>query len=49
MIFRQIKYNPALQTRTAEAFVAFMLADLPTPPSDHHAIRAANRRWRGDL
>jgi glyoxylase-like metal-dependent hydrolase (beta-lactamase superfamily II) len=35
--------NPALRPRDLEAFVAFMLADLPAPPEGHYAIRAANR------
>jgi glyoxylase-like metal-dependent hydrolase (beta-lactamase superfamily II) len=38
------RFNPALQPRTREAFVDFMLADLPPPPAQHAAIRAANRR-----
>jgi hydroxyacylglutathione hydrolase len=37
------RFNPALRQPDAGAFVAFMLADLPAPPADHRAIRAANR------
>jgi hydroxyacylglutathione hydrolase len=37
------RFNPALRQPDADAFVAFMLADLPAPPADHRAIRAANR------
>jgi hypothetical protein len=37
------RFNPALQQRTPDEFVAFMLADLPTPPLGHREIRAANR------
>jgi hydroxyacylglutathione hydrolase len=43
------RYNHALLPRTEAEFVAFMLSDLPTPPSDHHAIRAANRQGQGAL
>jgi hydroxyacylglutathione hydrolase len=38
------RFNPALRPRDPEAFVAFMLADLPAPPEGHREIRAANRR-----
>jgi glyoxylase-like metal-dependent hydrolase (beta-lactamase superfamily II) len=38
------RFNPALRPRSPEAFVAFMLADLPPAPSQHHEIRAANRQ-----
>jgi hydroxyacylglutathione hydrolase len=37
------RFNSALQQRTPDEFVAFMLADLPTPPPGHREIRAANR------
>jgi glyoxylase-like metal-dependent hydrolase (beta-lactamase superfamily II) len=36
------RYNPALTQPTREAFVSFMLTDLPAPPEHHRAIRAAN-------
>lgn len=38
------RFNLALGQANAEAFVAFMLADLPAPPAGHEAIRATNRR-----
>lgn len=38
------RFNPALQPRSPEAFVAFMLTDLPPAPPQHHQIRAANRQ-----
>jgi hydroxyacylglutathione hydrolase len=38
------RYNAALAPRTEAEFVTFMLADLPVPPPDHHAIRTANRQ-----
>jgi hydroxyacylglutathione hydrolase len=38
------RFNPALQPRSPEDFVAFMLADLPPAPSQHREIRAANRQ-----
>jgi len=38
------RFNPALQPRTPDAFVAFMLAGLPPAPEQHRAIRAANRQ-----
>jgi hydroxyacylglutathione hydrolase len=37
------RFNPALQRRTPDEFVAFMLANLPAPPPGHREIRAANR------
>ena len=37
------RFNPALQPRSDDEFVAFMLADLPPEPNDHIAIRRANR------
>ncbi|HEY7835174.1 MAG TPA: MBL fold metallo-hydrolase [Ktedonobacterales bacterium] len=37
------RFNPALRPREPDAFVAFMLADLPAPPAGHRAIREANR------
>jgi hydroxyacylglutathione hydrolase len=37
------RFNPALRPRDPNDFVAFMLADLPTPPAGHQVIRAANR------
>ncbi|HEV2461549.1 MAG TPA: MBL fold metallo-hydrolase [Ktedonobacterales bacterium] len=37
------RFNPALQHRNPDDFVAFMLADLPEPPAGHREIRAANR------
>lgn len=38
------RFNPALQPRSLEDFVAFMLADLPPAPPQHREIRAANRQ-----
>jgi hydroxyacylglutathione hydrolase len=38
------RFNPALRQENADAFVAFMLADLPPTPERHREIRAANRR-----
>jgi hydroxyacylglutathione hydrolase len=38
------RYNPALTQPSREAFVSFMLTDLPAPPERHREIRAANRR-----
>lgn len=38
------RFNPALQPRSREEFVAFMLADLPPAPERHAEIRAANRQ-----
>jgi hydroxyacylglutathione hydrolase len=38
------RFNPALRQRNPDEFAAFMLADLPAPPAEHRAIRAANRR-----
>ena len=38
------RFNPALQPRSPEDFVAFMLADLPPAPPQHREIRAANRQ-----
>jgi glyoxylase-like metal-dependent hydrolase (beta-lactamase superfamily II) len=35
--------NPALVQPSREAFVSFMLTDLPAPPEQHREIRAANR------
>jgi hydroxyacylglutathione hydrolase len=37
------RYNPALAQPSREAFVSFMLTDLPAPPEQHREIRAANR------
>jgi len=37
------RFNPALQSRSEDDFVTFMLADLPPAPADHIAIRRANR------
>jgi glyoxylase-like metal-dependent hydrolase (beta-lactamase superfamily II) len=37
------RFNAALQPRSADEFVDFMLADVPPPPQDHMAIRRANR------
>src|SRR5215472_4428257 len=37
------RFNPALQPRSPEDFVTFMLADLPPAPAQHREIRAANR------
>jgi hydroxyacylglutathione hydrolase len=37
------RFNPALQPRSPDDFVAFMLADLPPAPPQHREIRAANR------
>ncbi len=37
------RFNPALQPRSDDEFVAFMLADLPPAPADYVAIRRANR------
>jgi hydroxyacylglutathione hydrolase len=38
------RFNPALQPRSPEDFVAFMLANLPPAPPQHREIRAANRQ-----
>jgi glyoxylase-like metal-dependent hydrolase (beta-lactamase superfamily II) len=38
------RFNPALQPRTREEFVAFMLEDLPARPARHTELLAANRR-----
>ncbi|MCF8565945.1 hypothetical protein LLE49_14565 [Alicyclobacillus tolerans] len=35
-------FNPALQPRTKEEFVRFMLADLPNKPKNFDLIRAYN-------
>jgi glyoxylase-like metal-dependent hydrolase (beta-lactamase superfamily II) len=40
------RFNPALQPRSREKFVAFMLEDLPPAPERHSEIRAANRSGR---
>jgi hydroxyacylglutathione hydrolase len=40
------RFNPALQLRSRDEFVAFMLADLPPAPERHAQIRAANRSGR---
>jgi len=40
------RFNPALQPRSREEFIAFMLADLPPAPEQHTEIRAANRSGR---
>jgi glyoxylase-like metal-dependent hydrolase (beta-lactamase superfamily II) len=40
------RFNPALQPRTREEFVAFMLADLPPAPEGHVEIREINRIGR---
>jgi glyoxylase-like metal-dependent hydrolase (beta-lactamase superfamily II) len=37
------RHNPALVQPSREAFVSYMLADLPAPPQGHREIRAANR------
>jgi hydroxyacylglutathione hydrolase len=37
------RFNPALQPRSREEFIAFMLTDLPPAPRQHMQIRAANR------
>ncbi len=37
------RFNPALRQRDPEEFIAFMLADLPAPPTGHREIRTANR------
>jgi hydroxyacylglutathione hydrolase len=37
------RYNPALVQPSREAFVSFMLTELPSPPAQHREIRAANR------
>jgi glyoxylase-like metal-dependent hydrolase (beta-lactamase superfamily II) len=37
------RFNPALRQLDADAFVAFILGDLPAPPAGHREIRAANR------
>jgi hydroxyacylglutathione hydrolase len=37
------RHNPALTQPSREAFVSFMLTDLPAPPQGHREIRAANR------
>jgi hydroxyacylglutathione hydrolase len=38
------RYNLALTQPSREAFVSFMLTDLPAPPEQHREIRAANRQ-----
>jgi glyoxylase-like metal-dependent hydrolase (beta-lactamase superfamily II) len=38
------RYNPALTQPSDEAFVSFMLTDLPPAPERHREIRAANRQ-----
>jgi glyoxylase-like metal-dependent hydrolase (beta-lactamase superfamily II) len=40
------RFNPALQPRKREEFIAFMLADLPPAPERHAEIRAGNRSGR---
>jgi glyoxylase-like metal-dependent hydrolase (beta-lactamase superfamily II) len=40
------RFNPAVQPRTREEFIAFMLAELPPAPERHAEIRMANRRGR---
>jgi hydroxyacylglutathione hydrolase len=37
------RHNPALIQPSREAFVSFMLTNLPAPPQGHREIRAANR------
>ncbi len=37
------RFNPAFRQHSPDAFVAFMLTDLPAPPAGHRQIRAANR------
>ncbi|HEV8190540.1 MAG TPA: MBL fold metallo-hydrolase [Ktedonobacterales bacterium] len=41
------RFNPALRQPDVDAFVAFMLTDLPAPPPQHREIRAANRLGQG--
>jgi glyoxylase-like metal-dependent hydrolase (beta-lactamase superfamily II) len=38
------RYNPALTQSSRDAFVSYMLTDLPAPPERHREIRAANRQ-----
>jgi hydroxyacylglutathione hydrolase len=38
------RYNPALTQPSREAFVSFMLTDLPPAPERHREIRAANQQ-----
>ncbi len=38
------RFNPAFRQPSREAFVAFMLTDLPPAPARHWEIRAANRQ-----
>lgn len=38
------RFNPALRQPDVDAFVDFMLTDLPAPPERHREIRAANRQ-----
>jgi hydroxyacylglutathione hydrolase len=38
------RYNPALTQPSEEAFVSFMLTDLPPAPERHREFRATNRR-----
>ncbi|HLV97536.1 MAG TPA: MBL fold metallo-hydrolase [Ktedonobacterales bacterium] len=38
------RFNPALQPRSPEDFVAFMLTDLPPAPPQHREILTANRQ-----
>jgi len=37
------RFNAALQPRSRDEFIDFMLADLPQAPAEHREIRAANR------
>jgi len=43
------RFNPALQPRSREEFIAFMLTDLPPAPERHREIRQANRLGRVPL
>lgn len=38
------KYNPALQPRSQEEFVAFATSELPNQPANHTRIKAMNRK-----
>lgn len=43
------RFNPALRQESREAFVTFMLTDLPPAPERHREIRAANQQGLSTL
>lgn len=43
------RFNPALQPRTREEFIAFMLTYLPAAPARHAELRAANRQGHAGI